>query len=243
MNYRIRLLDESLKAFFQAAELACECESLSKESLENLNLWISSIPTEGPTVIIADAARYSPTANEILRCCRRQIDLGRKIAVLGVLEWGSLNAMDPEDFESINSQLLDDFIMLPILPLEVNLRISRLAQQAITRAESTTQNLRCGPLMFELETLKTTAYGKALQLTRRETELLLFLCKQPLAIVTRQQIATQVWKVPKATASFDSVLNGHLSRLRSKLAAGGCKEFLKSIPKQGITVNPSCNTN
>jgi DNA-binding response OmpR family regulator len=241
MDYKIWLLDDSLKKNFQSKDLTSE--TISQDSLENPNSWLSSIQKEHPAVIVANAACSSPESTEILACCRRQIELGKKIAVLGVLEWQSLEALDYKLFECINPQILDDFILLPILPLEANIRIERLAQHAITRSESASTNLRCGPLMFELETLKTTAGGIPLDLTRRETELLLFLCQQPLSIVTRQQIATHVWKIPKATASFDSVLNGHLSRLRNKLSAAGCIGFLKSIPKQGVTVNPSNRVN
>jgi DNA-binding response OmpR family regulator len=240
MKYRIRLVEDSLAACLDGAGFAYE--TIPKISLDNAETYLNSFTDQHPLVLVVNASRINSETNNILQCSRRLIERGSKIAVLGVFDRQALQSVRANELQKVNQCEIDDFLILPILPIEVKLRLNRLVQQAFGRAESIGKSLQCGPLKFELESLHTLVNGIKVELTRRESELLRFLCQKPFLIVTRQQIATQVWKIPRATASFDSVLNGHLSRLRCKLSAAGCNDFLKSIPRQGISVNPPIST-
>jgi DNA-binding winged helix-turn-helix (wHTH) protein len=238
MNYRIALLDETLQAHFRHVEIAVDTELAT--TVVHPEAWLNSLLGDAVTLLVINPADTSIRNTATLRCANRLIENGKKIAVLGLLEWNALTQVlevTPEQKQNLNLQALDDFLLLPLEAIEVHLRFIRLANYAVARSEAMVKNFIYGPIQFELETFKTSVGGTPISLTRRESELLLFLCRKAQTVVSRQQIATDVWKIPRATASFDSVLNGHISRLRHKLGAVGFQHILQSIPKRGITIN------
>lgn len=115
----------------------------------------------------------------------------------------------------------DDYIVKPFSPGEVMARI----RAAIRRlgAAGKQETLTLGSLSMNMETLSVLIDGRAVELTRRETELLFTLASQPGRVFTRDNLLNLVWGYEYIgnTRAVDS----HVKRLRQKLSEAGAKDF------------------
>lgn len=74
--------------------------------------------------------------------------------------------------------------------------------------------LECGPLVIEPRSYTVRMGGQPVELTTREFELLMFLCRNCDRVLTAEEIAAEVWRKPANTTNTLAV---HIRRLRSKL--------------------------
>jgi DNA-binding response OmpR family regulator len=77
---------------------------------------------------------------------------------------------------------------------------------------------RIGPgLLLDLEGRLVSADGEALDLTRREFDLLAHLSTRPGRVLTRAQLLTAVWGLADARHAGPRTVDVHVARLRRKL--------------------------
>ncbi|GAA4999831.1 hypothetical protein GCM10025734_34480 [Kitasatospora paranensis] len=74
--------------------------------------------------------------------------------------------------------------------------------------------LRVGGLAIDVQRREAALDGRALDLTRREFDLLAFLAGRPGVVVPRREILAEVWR---QTYGGDQTIDVHLSWLRRKL--------------------------
>jgi DNA-binding response OmpR family regulator len=77
--------------------------------------------------------------------------------------------------------------------------------------------LECGDLQFDPATREVTVAGRSMGMTATETALVELLLRRSPAVVTRRQIATQIWE-DEASAVGSNTIDVHIGRVRSKLA-------------------------
>jgi len=106
----------------------------------------------------------------------------------------------------------DDFLVAPVVPLEIETRLRACIRRAAARSR-----LRWGSL--ELDRLGRVAgiRGKSIALTDRECELLAFLIEAGGQVVTRSKLREQLLQRSEDRGS--NLVEVHLSRLREKLGA------------------------
>ncbi|HQT67754.1 MAG: DNA-binding response regulator [Rhodospirillales bacterium 20-60-12] len=123
----------------------------------------------------------------------------------------------------------DDYLVKPFALAELSARVAALARRGKSRvAESV---LRVGDLELDRLSQLVTRQGKKITLKPREYELLEYLMRHAGQVVTRTMLLEDVWDF-----HFDpqtSVVESHISRLRSKIDRGFPVELLATIRGAG----------
>lgn len=103
-----------------------------------------------------------------------------------------------------------DFLVTPIDPVEVRLRLIRL-----TSSESTTDLIRFKDLELNPLTYQALLGSDAMDLTYMEWELLRFLVENPVRVWSREQLLSRVWGYEYYGGA--RTVDVHVRRLRAKL--------------------------
>lgn len=120
----------------------------------------------------------------------------------------------------------DDFLIKPFHLSELNARIKAIVKR---KSYSGDEKLRFGNLLIDIDARKITIHGKAVKLTKKEFDILLFLARNKNRVVTKDSIAEHMWgDYMDEAVSFDFIYS-HVKNLRKKLDRNGCPDYLKTI--------------
>ncbi len=109
----------------------------------------------------------------------------------------------------------DDYLIKPFAFSELLARIQVLLRRAVPRSTGEQTTLRIGDLEVDLLRRRASRAGQRLDLTAKEFSLLTLLLRRQGEVVTRTELASQVWDM-----NFDSetnVVEVAVRRLRTKL--------------------------
>lgn len=127
----------------------------------------------------------------------------------------------------------DDYLIKPFFLVELVARVRALARRASDAQVQT--RLRAGDIELDLIQRRVMRGGSEIALLPQEYKLLEYLLRNADSVVTRSMLLEQVWGI-----HFDphtSVVESHISRLRSKLAqgaaAGAATEYIRTIRGSG----------
>jgi DNA-binding response OmpR family regulator len=123
----------------------------------------------------------------------------------------------------------DDYVVKPYDTGELLARIHavsrRTPNQDDTGAIETA--LRLGPVHIELPTRRVSVDGSAIQLTRKEFDLLALLAQRPGVVFRREQIISEVWQT--SWEGTGRTLEVHVASLRSKLRMPALIETVRGV--------------
>ena len=110
----------------------------------------------------------------------------------------------------------DDYISKPFSSRELVARIRAILRRAafIDQPDQTKQ-LQFGQVTIDLDMHTARVEGEALDLTRREFELLAYFLQNPRRVLSREKILQQVWGLEYLGES--RTIDAHVRRVRSKL--------------------------
>lgn len=108
----------------------------------------------------------------------------------------------------------DDFVLSPIDPTELAVRLSRIADSP-AEVDEGDEILRHGDLELNTATYQATVAGEPRDLTYMEYELLRFFVENPGRVWSREQILSRVWGYDYFGGS--RTVDVHVRRLRAKL--------------------------
>ena len=112
----------------------------------------------------------------------------------------------------------DDYISKPFSTRELVARIRAILRRAaFIDAPDQTRQLQFGPVSIDLDMHTARVEGEALDLTRREFELLAYFLHNPRRVLSREKILQQVWGLEYLGES--RTIDAHVRRVRSKLGA------------------------
>lgn len=123
----------------------------------------------------------------------------------------------------------DDYLIKPFFLAELLARVKALARRASDARAQT--RLRAADIELDLIERKVTRGGSEIALLPQEYKLLEYLLRNAGSVVTRSMLLEQVWGI-----HFDpqtSVVESHISRLRSKLSQGAATEYIRTIRGSG----------
>ncbi|HJS93357.1 MAG TPA: response regulator transcription factor [Solirubrobacteraceae bacterium] len=130
----------------------------------------------------------------------------------------------------------DDYVVRPVSLPQLSARMRAQLRRARGFAIEETV-LRTGELELDLDARRCTAAGRAVELTRREFDLLGALLRYPGRIHTREQLLELVWG---ADAISPKTIDGHVAALRRKLGSAisittlrGLGYMLEAVPASG----------
>jgi two-component system copper resistance phosphate regulon response regulator CusR len=109
----------------------------------------------------------------------------------------------------------DDCLEKPFVFAELLARVRALLRRAATPRIPCQRAV--GDLVINLETRLVTRSGRAIDLTPREFDLLAYLAIYHDEVVSRGQIARDVWRENNRVVPIDNVIDVHVARLRRKI--------------------------
>jgi len=133
----------------------------------------------------------------------------------------------------------DDYVVKPFSGDHLLARIAAVLRRRGGRGLDAPPELAVGPLRIDLQRHVAVLDGRALELTRKEFELLAYLAARPDQVISRQELVEEVWRQPYRGA--EQTVDVHLSWLRRKLGETAAEpRFLRNVRGVGIMlVEPS----
>ncbi|GAA0977884.1 response regulator transcription factor [Acrocarpospora macrocephala] len=127
----------------------------------------------------------------------------------------------------------DDYLVKPFSGDHLNARLEALLRRA--RAVPATRTIRVGGLSVDPDRREAFLDGAQLELTRREFDLLAYLCARPGTVVSRKELLAEVWR---QSYGDDQTIDVHLSWLRRKLGESASQpRYLHTVRGVGVRIS------
>ncbi|MEU3599862.1 response regulator transcription factor [Streptomyces sp. NPDC006798] len=132
----------------------------------------------------------------------------------------------------------DDYVVKPYDTGELLARIHAVARRTTVVEESPAAGaaddaLRLGAVTVELPTRRVSVDGTAVQLTRKEFDLLALLAQRPGVVFRREQIISEVWRTN--WEGTGRTLEVHVASLRAKLGMPALIETVRGVGYRLVT--------
>ncbi len=126
----------------------------------------------------------------------------------------------------------DDFVTKPYNSRVLLARI----QAVLKRSEKGSENLELSykGLCLSVSTSKATSFGKEVELTKNELQILLCLMRNKEKIISRNELMNELWQSDEFVD--DNTLTVNVNRLRKKLEEVGMIDFIKTKRGQGYSL-------
>ena len=112
----------------------------------------------------------------------------------------------------------DDYLAKPFELTELEARVKALLRRSVLGGD---RQQRCGPLIYDLNTSRFTLGEEALSLTSREHAVLAALIARPGRVMSKEQLAAQVFGLDEEASP--EAIEIYVHRLRKKLVAGAVR--------------------
>jgi two-component system, OmpR family, response regulator len=120
----------------------------------------------------------------------------------------------------------DDYLTKPFSPRELVARVKTVLRRSGS-APGHDRSYAVGAVQLDPGRRKATANGAPVDLTATEFDLLLFLCKRPGRVFSREQLLSEVWGYAAATGS--RTVDVHVAQLRAKLGDASPIRTLRGV--------------
>ena len=169
------------------------------------------IEAGAPDMVVLDLMLPSVSGLEVLEAVRRHSDVP---VIL-------LTARGDEGDRVLGLELgADDYVTKPFSARELAARVKSVLRRSVAKPPPTGERIEHGDLVIDPVGRRVTLAGRAIDLTRREFELLTFLAASPGQVFSRAQILDHVWDSSPEWQD-PSTVTVHVRRLRTKLGSGG----------------------
>ncbi|RMF29226.1 MAG: DNA-binding response regulator [Bacteroidetes bacterium] len=176
---------------------------------------------ERPDLIILDIMMPEMDGVEVCRRLRAQPEFRHTLIAF-------LTARD-EDYSQIAALDVggDDYITKPIRPRVFLSRVQALLRRAGRGEDSEEPLIRVGELTIDREQVLVFKGEQAIELAKKEFELISLLASKPGKVFSREEIFTKVWGTDVIVGN--RTIDVHIRKLREKLGEG----FIKTIKGVG----------
>jgi DNA-binding response OmpR family regulator len=132
----------------------------------------------------------------------------------------------------------DDYLVKPFSVEHLSARLSAVLRRAHSRTAAPAADalIQVGGLRIDVRRRLASLDGAALDLTRREFDLLAFLAARPGVVVGRRELLAEVWQ---QSYGDDQTIDVHLSWLRRKLGeTAASPRYLHTLRGVGVKLEP-----
>jgi two-component system, OmpR family, copper resistance phosphate regulon response regulator CusR len=181
------------------------------------------LSTERFDLLILDILLPGRSGLEILEAARR---LGVRLPVLVLTARDSV-----EDRVRGLDSGADDYMVKPFAFSELLARARALLRRSPIEQSA---YLKYADLEMDCQKRSCKRKGRELSLTAKEYELLEYLLRHRETVVSREMLATDVWRQAERATPLDNVIDVHVARLRRKLDETSEAKLLKTIRGVGF---------
>lgn len=138
----------------------------------------------------------------------------------------------------------DDYMTKPFSVRELQARVRAqlrkvhlMAQSPIESDSVEDKDMTIGALAISTKLHQATFFGKLLELTATEFDLLLYLAKHPNQVFSRTQLLESVWGYQHS--GYEHTVNSHINRLRAKIELDAtAPQIVQTVWGVGYKFNP-----
>jgi DNA-binding response OmpR family regulator len=127
----------------------------------------------------------------------------------------------------------DDYLVKPFAFAELLARVRALLRRG---RPDTPARLGVADLEIDAAARRATRAGRPLPLTAREFTLLEYLVRHQGQVISREQIARDVWREPSRGTPLDNVIDVHIMRLRRKVDPDASARLIHTVRGVGFVV-------
>lgn len=167
-----------------------------------------------------------------LECCREI----RKTSELPIL---FLSSRDDEIDRVLGLELGgDDYVTKPFSPRELVARINAILKRTQpTPAQGTTQQIKHGEAVLDLDQYTAQWQQQAIHLTSTEFTILHYFMQNPQRVLTRDMIMNHAYPIHEVVN--DRTIDSHIRHIRSKFNQAGCHAIIDTQHGIGYKLAPS----
>lgn len=182
---------------------------------------VKAVEASAPDLILMDV--MMPIMNGFEAC-----EAIRKISTCPVI----MLTAKGEDYDQVTGFGLgaDDYVIKPFTPMVLAARIEAvLRRYGTAEAENEEEQLSFGGIEIDLAGHSAKVNGQAIELKKKEFELLVYMMKNRDISLSRTQLLENVWGYDYLGS--DSTVDSHINRLRNQL--GGASQYIKTVRGYG----------
>ena len=131
----------------------------------------------------------------------------------------------------------DDEMLKPLALEELAARLRAIHERCREPSDDPEPPLSYGELTIDIARRQVTVDGRAIEVRRREFDLLAFLARHPGEVFTREQLIGEVWRAPAGVGA--STVTVHVRRLRLRLERDPSRpRWLQTVRGVGYRFRP-----
>ncbi|MDA3952990.1 MAG: response regulator transcription factor [Bacteroidales bacterium] len=119
----------------------------------------------------------------------------------------------------------DDYLTKPFHLSELNARIKAILRRRQTNGQNT---IEVNEIKLNIDLEEVYVNGEKVDLTLKEYQMLYFFVLNKDKVIRKQSIVERLWPDEYDFNSYDFIYV-HLTNLRKKLSAKGCKDYIKTV--------------
>jgi two-component system response regulator MprA len=203
---------------------ALSYEGFDVDAAPDAGSAMASMRAAPPDLILLDLLLPDDDGVEV---CRRLRASGERVPILMVTARDTV----ADRIEGLESGA-DDYLVKPFSTAELVARVRALLRRARTRAGG--HERRFDDLVLDASTHEVRRGARAIELTRREFDLLALLLDNPETVMPRERLLTEAWGF--AAAVETNSLDVYVGYLRRKLEAGGEPRLIHTVRGVGFVL-------
>jgi DNA-binding response OmpR family regulator len=208
-------ISKSVCKYLQNEQFICESAFTFEEAVEKISLYEYAC-------ILLDISLPDGNGMNLLAQLKNENKSD------GVIIISAKNALD--DKVAGLTAGADDYLTKPFHLSELGARVTAIIRRKSFNGRN---EIQCDNLTLDLKNKTASADGHAIDLTRKEYDLLVYFLGNKNRVVSKNAIAEHLWGDNMDLADNYDFIYTHIKNLRKKLIQSGCKDYIRSIYGMG----------